>query len=189
MQAQFRPYTLTGNDSVYTGTSTQLAELDVQRTRTSIWRPGGTGGVSAWAEVHHQGPQDLIPVLSSSYSPHKDGHPINFTASLCVCRCPRSAARTRTQHVVNTRCSSHSSEPMPTCLRCVFTAQEFVSLAAEWSFWPLFFSQIKQKVPYGGKASGCFPDIILPKDFSPCFLLFFFFQPTHKCQNYSPPQL
>lgn len=32
VQAQFRLYTVTGNDSVYTGTSTQPAELDVQHT-------------------------------------------------------------------------------------------------------------------------------------------------------------
>lgn len=98
-------------------------------------------------------PADTGSAGPCSYSPHKVLHLINITAWFFVSRYPRSAARTRTQHIVNTRCSSHSSEPMSTCFRCVFTAQEFVSLAAEFSFWPLLFTQIKQNVPHGGNAS------------------------------------
>lgn len=109
MQAQFSLYTVTGNDSVYTGTSTQLAELDVQHTKTLIWRPGGTDGGSAWTGVHHDsqhinvenpipgsfnGERFYGPAGPCSYFPHKVLRLINFIASPCVSRYPCSAAHT-----------------------------------------------------------------------------------------------
>lgn len=93
-QAQFRQCTVTGTGCVYTGRSTQLAELDMQRTRTSIWRPGGTGSGPAWTDVHLDGRSSnrerfYGPAGSGRYFPHKVHRLINFIAS-SVSRDPRS---------------------------------------------------------------------------------------------------
>lgn len=55
-----------------------------------------------WGPARTEGGSILLQARAA-FSPHKDRRLINLVASLRVPRWPRSAACTRTQHVVNTR--------------------------------------------------------------------------------------
>lgn len=105
----------------------------------------------------------------AAFSPHKDPGLINLIASLRVPRRPRSAARRHT-NAAHRKYASHSAEPMSTCFRCVFAAQEFVSPMAEFNFPPPppLLYKYRQNRPCGANASIGFSR------------LSYFFRPTHK---------
>lgn len=99
----------------------------------------------------------------AAFSPHKDPGLINLIASLRVPRRPRSAARRHT-NAAHRKYASHSAEPMSTCFRCVFAAQEFVSPMAEFNFPPHpppFYTNIGKIGPVGQTQASGFPDSLI----------------------------